>query len=102
MSLGTLARPESAHGGVTMRLTKTVRQQLLDQNEGFERTTRYSAKNFSEDRHYKISGGQLHIRSRSKTSWADSRRDEEFVADDDQTRRFLNEHLHALNTDGLW
>lgn len=40
-----------------MRLTKDVVQQLLEQNEGFKRTTHYSAKNFSEDRHYEISSG---------------------------------------------
>lgn len=84
-----------------MRLTKSVRQQLLDQNEGFKRNTHYSAKNLTEDRQYEISGGELRIRSRGKTSWADSRFDNEYVADDDQTRRFLSEHLHALNTDGL-
>lgn len=85
-----------------MRLTKNVRQQILDQNEGFEKTTHYSGKNFTESRHYKISGGELHIRSWGKTSWADSHFDKEFVADEDQTRRFLGENLHALNTEGLW
>lgn len=85
-----------------MRLTKNVRQKILDQNEGFETTTHYSSKKFTESRHYRIAGGQLHIRSRSKTSWADSRSEREFVADDDQTRRFLGDHLHALNTEGLW
>lgn len=84
-----------------MRLTKNVRQQILDQNEGFETTTHNSGKNFSESRRYKISGGELHIRSTGKTSWADSRFDKEYVADEDQTRRFLGNHLYLLNTDGL-
>jgi len=51
-----------------MRLTKKLRQQLLDQNEGFETSTHYSSKNFTEDRHYQIAGGELHIRSTGKTS----------------------------------
>lgn len=84
-----------------MRLTKSVRQQLLSQNEGFESTTRFSGKNFSEDRHYRIEGGELHVRATGKTSWADSRFDDHSIADDAQTHRFLYENLGLLNTDGL-
>jgi hypothetical protein len=58
-----------------MRLTKDVRQQLLDQNEGFTRRTSYSGKNLSEDRLYEIRDGELHVRAAGKTSWADSRYD---------------------------
>jgi len=84
-----------------MRLTQSVRQQLLDQNEGFETTTHYSAKNITETRRYSISGGQLHIRSTGKTSWAASHFDDERVADEEEVRRFLRNHLNVLNTDGL-
>ncbi len=84
-----------------MLLTKNVIQALLELNEGFEATTRSSGKNFSEQRDYKISNGELRIRSRGKTSWADSRFDNEHVADEDQTRRFLKKNLDDLNTDGL-
>ena len=84
-----------------MRLTKNVLQQLLDQNDGFERTTHYSGKNSAESKRYKISGGKLHIRARGNTSWADSRYDKEYVGDEDQTRRFISKFLHALNTEGL-
>lgn len=84
-----------------MRLTREVRQQLLDQNEGFERETRDKRKNFEEHRRYLITGGQLRIRSTGKTSWADSRFDNEEVADDEQTHRFLRKYLAELNTDGL-
>ena len=56
-----------------MRLTSDVRQQLLDQNEGFTTSTSYRGNNGSEDRAYEIRGGQLHIRAMGKTSWADSR-----------------------------
>ncbi len=42
------------------RLTKKVRQQLLDQNEGFIRRTYYEGRNSREERIYTISGGHLH------------------------------------------
>ena len=84
-----------------MRLTKKFRQQLLDQNEGFKTTTHYSGKNFRETRQYKISDGELHIHSTGKTSWADSRFDTEYTADEDQTRTFLRKFLDDLFTDGL-
>ncbi|MEV4183245.1 hypothetical protein AB0J28_17635 [Streptosporangium canum] len=84
-----------------MRLTKKVRQQLLDQNEGFETTTHYSSKNFREDKKYTISNGELRIRSKGKTSWADSHFDKECVANEEQTKTFLRNHLGDLNTDGL-
>lgn len=84
-----------------MRLTKSVCQQLLDQNDGFEIETHYSGRNFSEYRKYSISGGKLYIRKTGKTSWADSRFKENAVADDDQTKRFLRKYLNTLNTDGI-
>ncbi|MCF3134760.1 hypothetical protein [Streptomyces olivochromogenes] len=84
-----------------MRLTREVRQQLLAQNEGFELETSYEGRNFREYRRYRITGGELRIRSSGKTSWADSRFDNEDVATDEQTHRFLRKHLAELNTDGL-
>ena len=36
------------------RLTKKVRQQLLDQNEGFTRRTYYEGRNSREERIYTI------------------------------------------------
>jgi hypothetical protein len=84
-----------------MRLTREVRQKLLDQNEGFSTTTYNRQNNFREERFYEIRGGQLHVRAVGKTSWADSRYDDEFIADDEQTHRFLRDNLSALNTDGI-
>ena len=84
-----------------MRLTRDVRQQLLDQNEGFEARSDYSAKNITVTTYYRISGGQLYMREKGKTSWADSRFDQERVASDDQTHRFLRKYLWELNTNGL-
>ena len=81
-----------------MRLTEHVRLQLLAQNEGFEATTHFDSKNSTWTRRYRIEGGQLRFRETGKTSWADSRYDNEHIADADQTRRFLREHLHELNT----
>lgn len=84
-----------------MRLTKDVRQQLLEQNDGFTTTSNYSAKNYSEHRRYEIRGGELHILSNSNTSWADSRERSEYVADEEQTHRFLYDNLGLLNQDGV-
>lgn len=84
-----------------LRLTKRVRQQLLDHNDGFETETSYRSRNFSEDRRYSISGGELHIRATSNSSWADSRSTQEWVADENQTRRFLKDVLDRLDTEGL-
>jgi hypothetical protein len=84
-----------------MRLTESVRRQLLAQNEGFEATTHFDSKNSAWTRRYRIEGGQLRFRETGKTSWADSRYDNEYVADDDQTGRFLREDLGELNTEGL-
>lgn len=70
-----------------MRITADKRQKLLDQNDGYSTTSYYSGRNFSESRRYEISGGELHVHSRSKTSWADSRTEEEWVADPSATNR---------------
>lgn len=82
-------------------MTGSMCQQLLDQNQGFKTATSYSARNIREDRTYEIRDGALHIRARGKTSAADSRYDQSFIADDEQTKRFLKNNWHALNTDGL-
>ncbi|MGW6557930.1 hypothetical protein [Streptomyces hydrogenans] len=85
-----------------MRLTAAVRQQLLEQNEGFERSTTNKQKNSTEYRTYRITGGQLYIRISGKTSWADSHYSHDFApATDEQTHRFLYEYKGALNTEGL-
>jgi hypothetical protein len=86
-----------------MRLTKDVRQQLLDLNEGFTTQTSFEGNNGSADRHYEIRSGELHIRIHGKGGWgaANERYGNEYVADEDQTHRFLSKNLSALNTDGL-
>ncbi len=86
-----------------MRLTKDVRQKLLDQNEGFSTETWFEGNNSSEARHHEIRNGELHVRARGKGAWgaANERYENEWVADDDQTHRFLKKHLSELDTDGL-
>lgn len=79
-----------------LRLTKAVRQQLLDDNDGFTTSTYYEGKNFREQREYSIEDGALHIRARGKTSWADGHFDDEWVADDKETHRFLYKHKDEL------
>ena len=84
-----------------MRLTSTIRQKILNLNEGFTTRTSYSGKNSSEERIYTISGGQLHIRAIGNTSWSDSRYDREWIAYEEETHRFLYKYLGVLNTDGI-
>lgn len=84
-----------------MRLTKVVIQQILDQNEGFTDRTSFQSKNLSYTNYYRISNGQLYTRSVGKTSWSDSRFDDEGVCDLDQTRRFIRNNLYGLNSDGI-
>jgi len=84
-----------------LRLTKDVRSQLLEQNDGFTTRTYYEDKNFNETRTYEIQDGELHIRSDSNTSWADSHQQSEHVADDAETHRYLYNNLDSLNQEGL-
>ena len=84
-----------------VRLTASVRQRILEQNDGFTTRTDYKGRNFREERIYTISGGVLHIRAIGKTSWADSRYDKEWIASDEETHRFLYNHKWVLNLDGI-
>lgn len=82
-----------------IRLTKKVRQQLLDQNDGFTERTSYDSRNHSWTRVYKIESGKLNIRELGKTSWADSRYDKTWEADDNEVHSFLYKFLDELNYD---
>ncbi len=84
-----------------MRLTKARQKQLLDQNDGFTKRTYYEGNNSREERIYKVSEGKLHIRASGKTSWADSHYNDEWVANDEETHRFLYRHKDEMNTDGI-
>jgi len=84
-----------------MRLTSTVRQRILEQNEGFTTRKSYDSSNSEYERIYVISCGQLRIREIGKTSWADSRYDKEWIADDEETHRFIYNNLGLLNLEGI-
>lgn len=83
------------------RLTASVRQRILEQNDGFTTRTYYEGKNFRAERIYTISDGELHIRSIGKTSWADSRFDDEWIASDKEAHKFLYNHKSQMNLDGI-
>ena len=83
------------------RLTKEVRQKILDQNEGFQKRTYQEGRNFGDERIYTVSGGKLHIREIGNTSWSDSRYDNDRTADEDETHRFLYKYSHEMNLDGI-
>ena len=84
-----------------LRLTKQNREKILAKNEGFSRNTYYEGNNFRESRNYKISDGRLIIRSSGKTSWSDSHFQDEWIADEEETHRFLYKYLDELDTDGI-
>lgn len=88
-------------GRGSVRLTKGVRQQLLVQNEGVVKETHFKQRNSTEDRIYTITHGGVHIRATGNTSWSDSRYDKEWVANEEETHRFLRKYLGDLNTDGI-
>ena len=79
-----------------VRLTKKVRQQLLDQNEGFKKKTSYDSRNSSWIREYLIKGGKLLINQTGRTSWSDSRYDKTWEADEQETHSFLYKFLDEL------
>ena len=79
------------------RLTKDVRQKLLERNEGFSTRTYYEGRNKREERTYTISGGQLHIRANGKSSWADSRYENEWIASDEEVHKFLYKHQDEMD-----
>lgn len=83
------------------RLTRDVRQRILDQNEGFTTNTFYKGKNSREERTYTVLGGKLHIHAVGKSSWADSHYNNEWTATDEETHRFLYEHQYEMNLDGI-
>lgn len=70
-------------------------------NEGFAKTTNRKDRNFKQTNHYLIKGGKLLIRSVGKTSWSDSRFDNNTIADIDQTRKFLRKVIDKLKTEGI-
>ena len=82
-----------------IRLTKDVVRRILDNNEGFSRTTYREGNNFREQRWYTIIGGVLTIRKKGKTSWADSHYDDEWQATDEEAHRFVYKYKDELNID---
>lgn len=84
-----------------MYITKKKREKLLKQNDGYSTYSNYSGRNFKEFRRYTIENDCLHVYSKSRTSWADSRSEREWIADEKATNRFLHEHLDELDTSGV-
>ena len=98
MNDNNLHLPIEASKEDNMRFTKENRQQVLNDNEGFTTSTYFEAKNFRESRRYTISDGKLNVRASGKTSWSDSRYDNEYEygADDEETKRFLRKYRDEL------
>lgn len=84
-----------------VRLTRDVRRQIIEKNEGFSTHTYNEQKNFRENRIYTIANGELRIRASGKTSWADSHYDKEWIASDEETHRFLYNNKNQMDLDGI-
>lgn len=84
-----------------MRLTKSVRQKIIENNEGFTTKSHYKGKNFQEDRKYTILEGKLHIEARGKSSWADSHHSDSWIANEKETHDFLYRNKGVLDTNGI-
>ena len=83
------------------RLTKTNRQKILSQNEGYTVNTSYDSRNSSYDRQYKVLDGELYIRESGKHAWADSRYDKQWKASDEEVHRFLYKYQFDMDIDGI-
>ena len=80
------------------RLTKKNNKEILLLNDGFETQTYFKNRNSETTWKYKIKDGMLYVNKSGKTSWADSHYNYDYVADDEETRRFLRKNLWRLNT----
>lgn len=79
-----------------MRLTESVRTDLLAKNEGFRTHTSYDSRNSSYVREYVIKSGELIIREVGQTSWSDSHYDKTWIAGKDELLRFLRNNIFIL------
>lgn len=79
------------------RLTQSVRQQLLDQNEGVSFQTFYRDRNFHETRTYTVQDGALTIRAQGKGPFGGSQFDTTWTADADEVHRALYNHQYRFD-----
>lgn len=79
------------------RLSKTVRQQLLDQNDGLSFQTHYESRNSRESRTYTVEDGKLLIRARGKGAFGGSQYDNTWTASPDEVHRALYKHQHEFD-----
>lgn len=83
------------------RLTQSVRQQLLDQNEGLSFQTFYRDRNFRETRTYTVQDGALTIRAQGKGPFGGSQFDTTWTADADEVHRALYNHQYRFDHSGV-
>lgn len=82
---------------MSFRFTKNTIPEVLRLNEGFDEQYYYSGKNASYTNRYKISDGKVFWKQSGKTSWADSRYENEWEElDDDRVHSFLYNHKNDL------
>lgn len=82
---------------VLPRLTASVRQQLLEQNDGKVFHTEYADRNFRECRTYTLHDGLLFIRAHGKGAFGGSQFDRTWPASPEEAHRFLYNHQSELD-----
>lgn len=76
-----------------IRLTKDVLAKVLKEHDGETKSTYYEGRNFVQQCVYKIKDGKMFVNRSGKTSWADSRFDDDEVCDLETTRRILHKYF---------
>ena len=79
------------------RFTKDIVQKILDMNDDYKAERNFKSRNFSETTKYLIKDGKLFRRSTGKTSWADSRFDNDRELDLDEARQFIKSELNRFS-----
>ena len=79
-----------------MRLTKRVRQEVLNRNEGYRVEESYIGKNYKQVNTYFVKGGRLLIISKAKVSWSDKKIVSRHLANDEQEKKFIKKYLKGV------
>lgn len=83
------------------RLTKSVRQQILDLNEGLSFQTYFSSPNSSESSTYTVENGTFLVRRHGKGAFGGSQYDETRTASEEDAHAILYDHRDKFDYSGV-
>lgn len=82
---------------MAFRFTKKTIPAVLEKNDGLKFSTYYSGKNGSRTNSYRIENGKVFWKQSGKTSWADSRYENDWSElDENSVHRLLRNHKNEL------